>query len=138
MNTDENMSGDMNVIQAFYFGAFTQAIRCDEETDGEVSKGAFVRRMGDRIHVASSPPPVQSAYDYYYKNIEQQDWGGVSVYNVTVGRISTYAVHATCDGDEEWLELYSEDGEELGFGKIYVNDFEYTDKQTLRSTGIGD
>ena len=132
------MFADMTPIQAFYFGAFIQAIRCDEETDGDAYRGAFVRRMGERIDVSTAPPNVQSAHRYYDEHVEQQDWGGVSIYQVSIGNARTYAVHTTCDGDEQWLEIYGDNGEELGFGKIYVDDFEYTDKQTLRSTRIGD
>ena len=132
------MLNKMNTVQAFYFGAFVQAIKCAKESEGELSHSAFVKRMGERVDVSTTPARVQAAYAYYYENVERQDWGGVSVYKVMIGGISTYAVHTTCDGDEEWLDLYNEYGNDLGFAAIYVDEFEYIEKLVLRSIGIGE
>lgn len=128
----------MNAVQAFYFGAFMQALKCSEESEGELYHSAFVKRMGEYVDVSTTPRRVQAAYAYYYENVEVQDWGGVSVYKVMIGDTSTYAVHTTCDGDEEWLELYNEYGNDLGFAKIYVDEFEYIEKHVLRSIRIAE
>ena len=132
------MAEEMTAVQAFYYGVFVQAVACHEESDGDLYTGTFVRRMGERLDVSTTPANVQAAHGYYYENVEKQDWGGVSVYKVAVAGSDTYAVHTTCDGDEQWLEIYGEDGAELGFAMIYVDEFEYTDKQTLRANRIMD
>ncbi|MEM7125607.1 MAG: hypothetical protein AAF702_04730 [Chloroflexota bacterium] len=130
------MLSAMSPIQAFYYGAFVQGVKCHEETEGDAFGGYFVRRMGEHVEVAMAPPSIQSTHSYYYENVEKQDWGGVSLYKVLVDDVWTYAVHTTCDGDEQWLEIYDEDGVELGFAMIYVDNFKYTDKQTLRTYRI--
>ena len=126
----------MNEIQAFYYGAFKQAIASYEATDGELYVGHFIRRMGEPLDPFMTPPNVQSAYQYYYENVEKQDWGSVGVYQVAIANINTFAVHTTCDGDEQWLELYDEAGAEIGFAMIDVDEYSYTDMQTLRTHRI--
>ena len=103
----KTMLDRMSTIQAFYYGAFVQARACDEETDGEAYTGAFIRRMGQRLQASTTPASVQAAHRYYYEHVEQQDWGGVGVYQVMVAETCTYAVHTTCDGDEQWLARQS-------------------------------
>ena len=68
------MSKRMNAVQAFYFGAFMQSIKCSEESEGELYHSAFVKRMGERVDASSTPARVQTAYAYYYENVEVQDW----------------------------------------------------------------
>ena len=130
------MTSEGAAVRAFFLGAFVQAVRCHDETGGEAFGPAFVRRMGKRVDPTAAPSPVEAAYRYYHERVEQQDWGGVGVFMVSSGETMTYAVHTTCDGDEQWLELYDGDGGELGFARIYVDTFDYVDRLTLRATRI--
>lgn len=57
---------------------------------------------------------VLKAYDYYYKNVEEKDWGTVRAYLMIVEGRSAYAVFTTTDGDDGWLEVFDIDGRSIG------------------------
>ena len=79
------------------------------------------------------PPRVQEAYAYYRNTVEAQDWGSVALYRVPVGEQPIYAVRVTTDGDDGWLELYDEQGTELGVGRTYLELVAWGDRALIRA-----
>src|SRR5262245_19626867 len=59
------------------------------------------------------PKNILGAYDFYYDNVESQDWGSVHTYKIKVYRKETYAVRVTTDGDDGCAEIYDERGKAL-------------------------
>jgi hypothetical protein len=82
---------------------------------------------------ATIPPGVRDAYAYYLGTVEAQDWGSVRLYRVPVGDQPVYAVRVTTDGDDGWLELYDEQGTELGVGRTYLELVGWGDRATIRA-----
>jgi hypothetical protein len=82
---------------------------------------------------ATIPPTVRDAYAYYRGTVEAQDWGSVRLYRVPVGEQPVYAVRVTTDGDDGWLELYDEQGTELGVGRTYLELVAWGDRATIRA-----
>jgi hypothetical protein len=81
---------------------------------------------------AAIPPSVHEAHDYYLNTVEKQDWGSVRLYRVPVDRQPVYAVRVTTDGDDGWMELYDEQGTELGVGRTYLELIAWGDRATIR------
>lgn len=66
--------------------------------------------------VAKMPKGVQEAFNYYFKNVEQEDWGSVGVYKLQVGGERFYVVHTSTDGDDGYTELFNYAGKRVATG----------------------
>jgi hypothetical protein len=66
--------------------------------------------------VAKLPKAVQEAFKFYFKNVETNDWGSVSVYKTQVDGQSVYAVHTSTDGDDGFTEVFNFAGKRLATG----------------------
>ena len=72
--------------------------------------------------VAKLPKAVQEAFKFYFKAVEQNDWGSVSVYKTHVDGQSVYAVHTGTDGDDGYTEIFNFAGKRLATGLSGVKD----------------
>lgn len=79
------------------------------------------------------PATVKEAFQYYYQEVEQADWGGVKVYQFPLGEGYFYAVDTQTDGDDGWTELYSDQGAALGFGRTFLEQVYWGEKETIRA-----
>ncbi|MGH8002821.1 MAG: lamin tail domain-containing protein [Brasilonema sp.] len=113
--------------QKFYLDALKQAVQQDSEGR------EFVKTLGENTEKAAVPESVQSSYNFYYENVERADYGSVRLYKVVISNTFTYAVHVSTDGDDGWLEIYGEFGDELGFGHFNYDSLEFSDKDTIRA-----
>ena len=100
--------------------------------DDELDNGFLEEHKIDR-HGSELPVSVRHAVDYYYNNVEAQDWGGVTLLKAPLAEQPTYIVRTTTDGDDGWLELYGEQGEELGVGRTYIELVAWGEKETIRA-----
>ena len=66
--------------------------------------------------VARLPKAVREAFDFYYKHVEGEDWGSVSVYKLDVKGQAFYAVRTGTDGDDGYLELFNYAGKRVATG----------------------
>jgi hypothetical protein len=66
--------------------------------------------------VAKLPKPVQEAFNFYFNNVEEKDWGSVGVYKAHVDGHVVYAVHTSTDGDDGYTELFNFAGKRLATG----------------------
>jgi hypothetical protein len=70
---------------------------------------------------------VLESYDFYYRNVEAQNWGSVKVWETaslwrgTVGWITV--VEVSTDGDDGYLELFDADGRPIASGETYCGAF---------------
>ncbi|MBW4592178.1 MAG: lamin tail domain-containing protein [Brasilonema angustatum HA4187-MV1] len=113
--------------QKFYIDALKQAV--EQDSEGR----EFVKTLGENTDKATAPESVQSSYNFYYENVEKADYGSVRLYKMVINNTLTYAVHVTTDGDDGWLEIYGEFGEELGFAHFNYDSLEFNDKDTIRA-----
>ncbi len=120
-------------------GAIEQALRVywenryraylADEDDEETFLGAY--RINRRN--AELPEPVRSAVAYYMSTVETKDLGGVQLHKMPIADESIYIVHVFTDGDDGWLELYDEQGMELGVGRTYIELVGWGDRETIRA-----
>lgn len=78
------------------------------------------------------PEAVKEAFQYYYNNVEQADWGSVRVYQFPLEDTSFYAVETNTDGDDGWAELYDLQGQAIGFGRNYMEQVYWGEQATTR------
>ena len=104
-----------------------------KNSEGETD---FVSDLGTRVDSNDLPNNAKQAYDFYKKNVEDADFGGVGVYEIVIGNVLLYAVAVFTDGDDGYLEIYSKSGEEIACGKNDWNTINWSDKATTRS-GLG-
>ncbi|MBN2442238.1 MAG: hypothetical protein JXJ04_12865 [Spirochaetales bacterium] len=132
------MSEEMSPLQMYYYDTFNQVYEANQKGDFKYDQTYFIEKIGTFYSFDKVLPNVDSAYSYYFFNVQEEDWGCVSAYQVPFqGRI-TYAVYTTCDGDENWLELYDSDDNPQGYIMIKHRSFKVTDKETLRNWRIGE
>lgn len=77
--------------------------------------------------------PIQEAFDYYYREVEANDWGSVAIYLNFLYDRYVLVVLTTTDGEDGWVELYSEDGEEIGVGRLYIELIGWGDRDMIRA-----
>lgn len=76
----------------------------------------------------TGPEAVQRAYALY-QSWEDNDLGSVRLLKVNVGTQGLYALHTTTDGDDGYLELFSEQGKLLSSG---TTGFDSAGKRNVR------
>ncbi|MEL6140303.1 MAG: hypothetical protein AAFU67_01655 [Bacteroidota bacterium] len=83
------------------------------------------------------PITIEQAYNYYFENVQRADWGNVHLYQLPKGTASSsfviYVIRVTTDGDDGWLELYDENGTELGVGRTLLELVEWGNRDTIRA-----
>lgn len=91
----------------------------------------YLDDFGDEIEANELPDSVKQAYSFYKENVEEEDWGSVRIYKTSV-KFPVYAVYTSTDGDDGYLEIYSQPGEELAVGKHDADVIDWSDRSTLR------
>ena len=73
--------------------------------------------------IATLPKGVQEAFNFYFKHVETEDWGSVSVYKLNVQGQAAYAVRTGTDGDDGYIEVFNFAGKRIATGlEGYKND----------------
>lgn len=68
---------------------------------------------------SSAPENVRNAAEYY--NEACDDWGSASIHQLQSSKNGTcFIVSVTTDGDDGWLEVFSEQGEPLAAARRYI------------------
>lgn len=58
--------------------------------------------------IGNLPSEVLSSFQYYYGNVEVQDWGCVRVYNIQYQETKYILIRVTTDGDDSFVEVYDD------------------------------
>ena len=112
-------------VQQFFENALKKANDNDERF--------FVSDLGSRVKIDSLPKTVKQAYDFYKKNVEDADFGSVGVDQVSIDRIPVYAVSTTTDGDDCYLEVYSQTGEQIACSNYTPMGMDWNSQASVRS-----
>ena len=107
----------------------------DDARENSDDERTFVAdlEIGTRLDFNELPNNVRQAYNFYKQNVEDADFGSVAVYNIPIDNVPVYAVTVVTDGDDGYLEIYSQADEEIACGK---NDWEviyWSDRATTRA-----
>ncbi|WP_088241656.1 hypothetical protein [Calothrix rhizosoleniae] len=89
--------------------------------------------IATRVDFNELPDNVRQAYNFYKKNVEYADFGNVSVYSIPIENIPVYVVTAVTDGDDGYLEIYSQADEEIACGKNDCTVIYWSDRATTRA-----
>ena len=116
-----------------YWAARYAAAQQDVEMQERFLDAYKIPRETMQQEASLVPPTVRDAYAYYRGTVEAQDWGSVRLYRVPVRDQPVYAVRVTTDGDDGWLELYDDQGTELGVGRTYLELVGWGDRATIRA-----
>jgi len=100
-------------------------------TKRRLEKYGFLRirdvaaRMHDPDNRARMPEKLLESYDFYFKNVEEADWGNVyhdSQYVVHKNEIEdVHILYVTTDGDDGYVEAFSKAGEPLASGRLQAD-----------------
>jgi hypothetical protein len=66
--------------------------------------------------IAKLPKNVQNAFNFYFKHVETEDWGSVSVYKFNLRGQAMYAVRTGTDGDDGYIEVFNYAGKRVATG----------------------
>ena len=107
----------------------------DDARENSDEEPTFVAdlEIATRLDFNELPNNVRQAYNFYKQNVEDEDFGSVAVYNSPINNVPVYAVTVVTDGDDGYLEIYSQTDEEIACGK---NDWEviyWSDRATTRA-----
>ena len=91
----------------------------------------YFEDFGDDIKADDLPDRIKQAYGFYKENVEEEDWGSVRVYKTSV-KVPVYAVYTSTDGDDGYLEIFTQSGEELAVGKHDADKIDWSDRSTIR------
>jgi hypothetical protein len=92
-----------------------------------------IESLLDQSNRSKVPKSVTDAFDFYYSKVEEKDLGSVWVYKVEVDGKATYAIRVSTDGDDGWLELFDQDGENLGSARTYIEIILWGEINEIRS-----
>jgi len=76
------------------------------------------------------PNPVKEAITYYMEQIERNDLGTVQLRELDIHK--AFIVSTTTDGDDGWIELYSEKGQAIGYGRTFIELISWGEKDAIR------
>ena len=100
-----------------------------EKSSGE---GKLVANLGQQVELNDLPNNVKQAYSFYKENVEDADFGSVKVEQVSIN-IPVYAVYVTTDGDDSYLEIYTQTGEQMACGKQVSEKLTWSNQATIRA-----
>ena len=103
---------------------------------GEKPNDAFRIRRSDFGYLLSLPEPVKAAWDFYFEHVEAADWGIARLYEVPLQEQKVYAILTNTDGDDGWLELYNQQGENLGMGRTHLETVEWRGPEIRTEGGL--
>ncbi len=78
------------------------------------------------------PDTVKEAVAYYVEQIERNDIGSVQLQKGD----NLLIVNTKSDGDDGWLELYSDKGEAIGYGRTFIELVSWGDKDVIRKMTV--
>ena len=110
----------------------------EAEKRGEFDQDPFLGPYRQvRSDIDQAPEAVQTAHRYYLDTVELGDWGAVRYFFAPLDpekRDSPcyYIVRVTTDGDDGWIELYGEDGTELGVGRTLYELVAWGERDVIR------
>ncbi len=105
---------------------------CAYVNDQELDESFLQSYAVDRAQLPQLPAKVQDAHQYYFENVEEKDFGVVRLHQVMLTDEQVYVIYVTTDGDDGWVELYSEEGTELSIGRLYLELVGWGTKKFLR------
>lgn len=124
-NIPHNQSGGLTIAPETVKQLFSNALKNSDDEQN------LLTNLG-QVELTNLPNKVKQAYSFYKENVEDADWGSVKVKQVAVN-LPVYAVYVTTDGDDGYLEIYTQTGEAIAYGKKYAQEIEWKDRDTLRS-----
>ena len=65
------------------------------------------------------PESFWQSFLFYYKNIEDADWGSVTSFRVLIEYAQVIAISVITDGDSGYLEVFENEGQILGAARYY-------------------
>ncbi|GEM_PF-6561535 len=78
------------------------------------------------------PDNVQEAFNFYKTIVEDGDFGSVRVYKYSSGIVPIYVVGVHTDGDDGYIEIYSQTGEPIACGRYDWDVINWCDRETTR------
>ncbi len=118
--------------------AFFSAMQFDEFAGNSLPEGGRIdARVGFSGRVGV-PEEVLQAFDFYYR-VENADWGSVSLHHGSLGGHAVYAVFTTTDGDDAWLEVFSDAGTPVLSARLWAGEILGWDEffgRARQSTGL--
>ncbi|HEY3449024.1 MAG TPA: hypothetical protein VGK67_21865 [Myxococcales bacterium] len=66
--------------------------------------------------IAKLPKGVQEAFNFYFKHVENEDWGSVSAYKLNLNGQQMYAIRTGTDGDDGYIEVFNFAGKRIATG----------------------
>ncbi|MEA5520667.1 tetratricopeptide repeat protein [Limnoraphis robusta] len=109
----------------------------------DVQQFVFVGDLGTSVESSIVlPDNVREAYAFYGENFAQPgSFGCVCIYHVSVAGLPTYALEAMAIAGagkfENWIEIYTEIGEEITCGKLQNKVITWGNQVTVRSDFMG-
>lgn len=104
---------------------------------------AFIHRFQEKhediidqfwsIHLNQFPDNVQEGYRFYKETVEDGDFGSVRIYKYSSGIVPIYVVSVSTDGDDGYIEIYSQIGEPITYGRYDANVINWCDRETCRA-----
>lgn len=79
------------------------------------------------------PNNVQEAYNFYYHIVEEGDFGSVRAYRYSSAIVPIYVVGVSTDGDDGYIEIYSQTGEPITYGRYDCEIINWCDRETTRA-----
>ncbi|MDJ0800804.1 MAG: hypothetical protein QNJ51_29010 [Calothrix sp. MO_167.B12] len=105
----------------------------DDARKNSDEEPTFAIDLGTWVDVNDLPNNVKQAYKFYKENVEDADFGSARVHQISVDNVPVYAVIVVTDGDDGYLEIYSQTGEEIACGKHDYEVIVWSDKATTRA-----
>ena len=79
------------------------------------------------------PNNVQEAYGFYKETVEDGDFGSVRIYKYSSAIVPIYVVGVSTDGDDGYIEIYRQTGEEIACGRYDADEINWCDRETARA-----
>ncbi|MEM0999785.1 MAG: hypothetical protein AAGN35_22190 [Bacteroidota bacterium] len=122
---------------------YVQAQYDAHKSGGSSGRPFFHGVLVDRLE-ESHPESVNDAVQYYIDHVERADWGGVALYAPDSEDIEEacltanlgwflFVVRVITDGDDGWIELYTSEGEPVGYGRTVMELISWGDRDEIRA-----
>ena len=101
--------------------AFFATTQFDEFVGNSLPDGGRIdARVGFSGRVGV-PEEVLEAFDFYYR-VENADWGSVSLHHGSLAGHAVYVVYTSTDGDDAWLEVFSDAGTPVVSARLWAGE----------------
>ncbi|MGB3641043.1 MAG: tetratricopeptide repeat protein, partial [Rivularia sp. (in: cyanobacteria)] len=79
------------------------------------------------------PNNVQESFRFYKETVEDGDFGSVRVYKYSSAIVPIYVVGVSTDGDDGYIEIYRQTGEQIACGRYDADVINWCDRETARA-----